>query len=209
MAIYDATLPIEEGMITFPGDPLFRMEQFFVTSSGDPFNLSVLHIGTHAGTHVDPPAHYINGGASVDELPLDVLIGPGVVMGLPGCRCIDSDTLRKAGLQGCKRVFFKTDNSIRLGEKTFREDFVYLTEDGAVHLVEAGVRLVGTDYLSIERFGNAGAPVHHILLSAGVVIVETLNLRDVPVGPCEMYCLPLRVRKGDGAPARVLIRSEH
>lgn len=208
MAIYDATLPIEEGMITFPGDPLFRMEKFLDTSSGDAFNLSILHIGTHTGTHVDPPAHYIKGGASVDELPLDALIGPGLVLGLPDCRCIDADILRKASLQNHKRVFFKTDNSSRLSHKTFREDFVHLSEDGASYLVEAGVRLVGTDYLSIERFGNVGAPVHHILLAAGIVIVETLNLKDVPVGPCEVYCLPLRVRQGDGAPARVLIRTE-
>jgi len=129
-------------------------------------------------------------------------------MGLPGVRWVDANTLRKRDLQGQTRVLFKTDNSSHLRSRTFCEDFVYLTEDGALYLVEAGVRLVGIDYVSIERFGNIGAPVHHILLSAGVVIVETLDLQQVPVGPCDVYCLPLRIRCGDGAPARVLVRTE-
>jgi arylformamidase len=209
MSLYDATLPLEEGMVTFPGDPVFGLERVLKTSSGDTFNLSLLHISTHTGTHVDPPAHYIEGGASVDELPLDVLIGPGLVMGLPGVRCVDSNTLRKGNLQGRTRVLFKTDNSNLLRSRTFHEDFVHLTEDGAHYLVKAAVRLVGIDYLSIERFGNAGAPVHHILLAAGVVILETLDLREVPVGLCDVYCLPLRIRCGDGAPARVLVRTEN
>ncbi|MDQ1240224.1 MAG: arylformamidase [Thermodesulfobacteriota bacterium] len=209
MPIYDATLPLEEGMVAFPGDPVFGLERVLKTSSGDAFNLSLLNICTHTGTHVDPPAHYIEGGASVDELPLDALIGPGLVMGLPGVRRVDANTLRKGDLQGRTRVLFKTDNSSRLRSRTFCEDFVHLTEDGALYLVEAGVRLVGIDYVSIERFGNIGAPVHHILLSAGVVIVETLDLQHVPVGLCDVYCLPLRIRCGDGAPARVLVRTEN
>ena len=107
MPIYDATLPLEEGMVAFPGDPVFGLERVLKTSSGDAFNLSLLHICTHTGTHVDPPAHYIEGGASVDELPLDALIGPGLVMGLPGVRWVDANTLRKRDLQGQTRVLFK------------------------------------------------------------------------------------------------------
>lgn len=209
MPIYDATLPIEVGMVTFPGDPVFGLETVLKTSCGDAFNLSLLHICTHTGTHVDPPAHYIEGGASVDELPLEAFIGPGLVLGLPGVRCVDANTLRKTDLHGRTRILFKTDNSSRLQSRTFYEDFVHLTEDGALYLVEAGVRLVGIDYVSIERFGNVGAPVHHILLSAGVIILETLDLREVPDGLCEVYCLPLKIRHGDGAPARVLVRTEN
>ncbi|RLB34289.1 MAG: cyclase family protein, partial [Deltaproteobacteria bacterium] len=171
MTLYDATLPMREGMITFPGDPPFRIETFFETRKGDPFNLALLHMGTHLGTHVDPPAHYLEGGATVDQVPLDVLVGPGVFLDLRGQSSINRKTLENAPIGDARRVLFRTDNETLLGAPRFREDFTALTEDGARYLVKRGVRLVGIDYLSIEQYMNPGAPVHRTLLGAGVLVV--------------------------------------
>ncbi len=174
MTLYDATLPMREGMITFPGDPPFRIETFFETRKGDPFNLALLHMGTHLGTHVDPPAHYLEGGATVDQVPLDVLVGPGVLLDLRGQSSINRKTLENAPIGDARRVLFRTDNETLLGAPRFREDFTALTEDGARYLVKRGVRLVGIDYLSIEQYMNPGAPVHRTLLGAGVLVVDCL-----------------------------------
>ena len=206
MTFYDATLPIREGMVTFPGDPPFRIEPYFQRHKGDPFDLALMSMSTHLGTHLDPPAHYLEGGITVDELPLETLVGPGVVLDLRGRPQIDRRALEKAPIASRIRILFKTDNGPRLLEPTFHEDYVHLTEDGARYLVEQGVLLVGIDYLSIERYKNQGAPVHHILLEAGIVVVEGVHLLEVPPGPYEILCLPLPIKGADGAPARLLLR---
>lgn len=206
MKLFDATLPIQEGMLTFPGDPPFQIKPFFQRQKGDPFDLALMSFGTHLGTHVDPPAHYLDGGATVDEIPLGSLIGPAVVLDMRGRSQIDRQALEQAPLGDHVRVLFKTDNSSRLLEPSFFPDFVHLTADGARYLVQKKVRLVGNDYLSIERYQNPGAPVHHILLEAGVLIVEGVHLLDVPPGPYEIFCLPMKIKGADGAPARVLLR---
>ncbi|MFH0822596.1 MAG: cyclase family protein, partial [Pseudomonadota bacterium] len=157
--------------------------------------------------HVDPPAHYITGGATVDQIPLSVLIGPGVVLDLRGVKSIGRAELQGASLEGCPRVLLKTDNGPRLEQSTFFEDYVHLTRDGAEYLLENNVVLVGIDYLSIENYDNVGAPVHRALLEAGVLVVEGVRLSEVPAGPCNVYCLPLRVFGGDGAPARVIVET--
>ena len=207
MPLYDATLPLHEGMLTFPGDPQFTMESVFSTQSGDRFNLALMSIGTHLGTHVDPPTHYLEGTATADQIPLSTLIGPGVVLDLRGAKTIGRSELEAAPLEDHPRVLFKTDNGPRLRGPAFTEDYVYLSDDGAEFLVEKGVVLAGIDYLSIEKYDNPGAPVHRRLLSAGMLVVEGVDLLDVPAGPCKIYCLPLRIRGGDGAPARVLIET--
>jgi arylformamidase len=207
MPLYDATLTIHEGMLLFPGDPQFFLETVFDRQKGDPFNLSLMKVSTHLGTHVDPPAHYVAGGATVDELPLEVMVGPGAVLDMRGRQRVDRAALEAAWIGDYPRVLLKTDNSPRLLEREFQSDYVALTEDGALFLVDKGVKLVGIDYLSIEQCVEPGAAVHHVLLAAGVLIVEGLFLADVPAGPCRVYCLPMKIKGGDGAPARVLIET--
>jgi arylformamidase len=204
--LYDATVLIREGMLTFPGDPPFKIDPFFSRAKGDPFDLALMSINTHLGTHVDPPAHYLDGGATVEQIPLEIMIGPGVVLDMAGRSRIDRQALEESDLQDHARILFKTDNSKLLSSSEFHEQYTYLTEDAAAYLVEKGVRLVGTDYFSIEKYRNPAAPVHTTLLKAGVLIVETLNLLDIPAGPCEIYCLPLKIQGADGAPARVIIK---
>jgi len=208
MKLYDASIPIRKGMVTFPGDPLFRMEPRSQIEKGDPVNVAIISMGTHMGTHVDPPAHYLDGGATVDEIPLDTLVGPGIVLDMRGVSQIDRQVLEGAPIGDHVRVLLKTDNGPLLFESSFHEDYVHLTEDGAKYLVEKGVCLVGIDYLSIERYQNPGAPVHRTLLQAGVLIVECVHLLEIPPGSYEIFCLPICIKGADGAPTRVLLREQ-
>jgi arylformamidase len=208
MTLYDATLPLRRETLTFPGDPSFEMKPLFQRNLGQPFNLSMVCMGTHQGTHVDPPAHFIDGGARVDEIPLEALVGPGIVLDMIGKRIVDRVDLANSPIGEHVRILMKTDNGPRLLESEFDENYVHLTQEAALYLVERGVRLVGIDYLSVDRFSDEDGPVHKILLKSGVVVLECVNLMEVPAGPCKIYCLPLRIEGGDGAPARVLVETD-
>jgi arylformamidase len=210
--IYDLSVPLSSGIPTYPGDPEIEIQDWSSLSKGDAANVSLLRFGAHSGTHVDAPAHFIDGAPRVDALPLDVLIGEAEVLDVPNdLKSIDLSFVRAHYQSGIKRVLFKTRNSVlwkRSGSR-FEQQYAYLDLEAATHLVEQGVRLVGIDYLSIEQFKQEGHPTHRALLSKGVVIVEGLNLNDVPAGKYELICLPLRISGGlgDGAPARAVLRT--
>ena len=204
--LLDVTVPLSSGVPTFPGDPRYEMERVLQISDGHPCNVARLSMGSHAGTHVDAPFHFLSEGATVEELPLDVLMGPARVLEILASHAIERSDLERIDLRGDVRVLFKTRNSGQLRNPAFQEDFVYLTEAAARYLVEVGVRLVGIDYLSVEKFGSTDFPVHHVLLRAGVIIVEGLDLSDAAAGEYDMACLPLRLVGADGAPARVVLR---
>jgi arylformamidase len=207
--IYDVSLPIFPGMATWPGNPTISVAAARSIARGDSSNVSDVHLGSHTGTHVDAPAHFIPGATGVDLVPNELLVGPVVVLGLEEVeRVITAGVLETAGIPaGTTRVFFKTRNSRRWAEGAveFDANFVHLDEGAAGWLVDHGLRVVGTDYLSIEGYKVPGAPVHHRLLGAGVLIVEGLNLSAVPAGSYQLFCGPIKLRGGDGAPARVLL----
>ena len=210
MRIYDVSVPISTGTPTYPGDPGIEVEQWAAISRGDPANVSLLRFGAHTATHVDAPAHFIEGAGKVDAMPLDVLIGEACVVEIPdGARVIEAGHVPE--LRGVGRVLFKTRNSAFWANPGghFRTDYTYLGTDAARALVEMGVRLVGIDYLSVERFGSEGFETHQVLLGNRVVIIEGLDLREVTAGTYELICLPLRIASGsgDGAPARVVLRT--
>jgi arylformamidase len=194
--IIDISRPIGPDTPVWPGDPPVVVEPVARLEAGDPAGVSRLALGTHTGTHVDPPAHFIPGGATVDALALDVLVGPAVVADVIAAGPVDRAALESLALpDGTTRLLLKTG-----------ADCGALTADGAQWLVDRGVSLVGADTLSIEP-ETLDYPVHRTLLGAGVVIVEGLDLRTVTPGPYQLVCLPLRIAGGDGAPARaVLIR---
>ena len=208
MPLIDVSLRLSARLPTYPGNPPFELEPVKRIEDGGSSNVSALHLGAHTGTHVDAPRHFFSGGAAVDALPLEALVGPARVVHFPGCRSIGAAELEQAGLQGVERVLIKTDNSAAWETAThFNPNFVYLAEDGARWLVQQGVRLVGVDYLSVEKYKEPGAPTHHHLLGAGVVVVEGLDLRGAPAGDYEVICLPLKIADADGAPARVVLRA--
>ena len=196
MEIIDISVPIRSGMVTYPGDPEVRLERTSSIADGAAANLSKLDFGVHSGTHVDAPVHFNDGAAGADELPLDVLNGP--------CEVVEVGRLDASAVdavpEGAKRVLFKTPNSELWATDSFADEFERLNGPAAKALVERGVRLVGVDYLSV---GDEDA--HHVLLGAGVVPVEGLDLRGVEPGSYELHCLPLRLVGSDGAPARAIL----
>lgn len=206
MKIHDITIPLSADLPVWPGDPPVRVEPVATIAGGDQANVSRLTLSTHSGTHLDVPRHFRDGGITVDQVPPELLLGRCRVLEIRGERAIGRRELMRLPVRGEERVLFKTDNSLLWGHRGFREDFVHLAEDGARYLIEAGVKLVGIDYLSIERFGGGGE-LHRLLLDAGVLILEGITLDGVEPGPYELICLPLRIEGGDGAPARVLLRS--
>lgn len=211
MPIYDVTVPVSNELPTWPSDPAVEISDFSSLSAGDAANVSMLNLGAHTGTHVDAPAHFIEGAAKVESLSLDALIGDAVVIELPeDALAIDEAFVQKHYVPGTERVLFKTRNSAFWSEPEpqFHTDFTYLDLPAAKWLVEQGIKLVGIDYLSIEKYASARHETHLALLSRSVVILEGLNLTGIAPGKYELICLPLRLRsnKGDGAPARVVLR---
>jgi arylformamidase len=173
---------------------------------GDFCNVSRLTIATHTGTHIDAPLHFLPGAASVVQLPVDVLVGPALVLEMAVAQEITAADLEAAAIPpGTERLLFKTRNSRLLDDDDFRRDFVYLTLDAARWLVERGVRLVAIDYLSVEQMDAQPNIVHQTLLRAGVIIVEGVDLRQVASGPYFLACLPLKIDGADGSPVRAVL----
>jgi len=211
MPIYDVTVPVSNELPTWPGDPGVQIDDVRILAK-DGANVSGLCFGAHTGTHVDAPAHFIEGAAKVELLPLDALIGEAEVIEVPRDRlAIDEAFVTANCSPGTTRFLFKTRNSAFWSEANprFHNDFTYLDLDAAKKLVQQRLKLVGIDYLSIEKFGQEKHETHVALLSSGVVILEGLNLSEVPAGRYELICLPLRLRTnlGDGAPARAVLRT--
>jgi len=204
----DISMPLFEGMPAFPGDPPFSSEAVLRPERGDAYFLSRIALGTHAGTHIDPPSHFLAGAPSVDQLDLETLQGPcRVLEARPEGRTIGPEVFDRLP-KGTTRLLLRTPNSERWARRLeFFGDFVGLGERAATRLVELGVRLVGIDSLSIETDLTGAYPVHRELLGHGVVIVEGLLLAGAPPGAYELSCLPLAVRNGDGGPARAVLRS--
>jgi arylformamidase len=204
---YDVTVPLSAAVPVFPGDPRFHMEFTHRIADGQPYNVARLTMGAHSGTHVDAPYHFLADGGTVDQLPLEILMGKCRVLDIGARDKIERKDLESRDLRDDLRVLLKTRMSGQLRVRDFQQDFVYLTPDAAQYLVQAGIKLVGIDYLSIERFGSEDFSAHHALLGAGVVIIEGLDLSEVEAGEYDMTCLPLRIVGADGSPARVVLRS--
>lgn len=209
MKIYDVTVAISENVPIYEGDPRVEIESSKQLAVGDGANVSQLCFGAHTGTHVDAPNHFIEGTKRIDQLDLDKLIGR--------CRVVEIDrSVIAVGpehlpqLDGIERLILKTRNSDfwNTPEDGFRSDFTYITEPAARMIADAGVKLIGIDYLSIEAPGSVGHPVHVALLEKEVVILEGVDLRAVSAGDYELVCLPLKYSggTGDGSPARTVLR---
>lgn len=208
MPIYDITLTISPDMPVWPGDPAVVLEQTESMDKGAEYNMTRLAMSVHAGTHVDAPHHFLNNGRTVESLPLAVLTGPCYVLQLPDdVDEITAEVLARTPIpDGVERLLFGTRNSRWWAQdvKQFQTDFVAVSEDGAQWLVERGVKLVGVDYLSVAPY-HESIPTHRVLLEAGIVALEGVNLSQVPRGFYDLYCLPLKLAGSDGAPARVIL----
>lgn len=209
MRTYDITLTLHPDMPVWPGDPAIEIERVSKIEEGASANVTRLAMTVHAGTHVDAPYHFLGGDTvTVDNLPLELLTGRALVLQLPDAvDLITAQVLRNSTIPPrTRRILFKTRNSKIWGQPGlgFQEDFVALSADGAQYLIQRGLQVIGVDYLSVAPYAD-GVPTHKILLAANVLIVEGLNLSQVPPGRYTMYCLPLKIAGADGAPARVIL----
>ena len=203
----DVSVTVRHGMPHWPDNPPIVMQRPMELLRGHACNLSHLAMGVHTGTHIDAPVHFIHQAAGVDEMPLAATMGPARVIEIADPRVITADELRGHSLQAGERVLFRTANSPRCWQADrFVEDFVYISEQAAEHLAETRVRTVGVDYLSVGGYHADGAKIHRILLSAGIWIIEGLDLSAVRAGRYELICLPVKLHGSDGAPARALLR---
>jgi arylformamidase len=207
MRIYDISLRVSPDLPVWPGDPPIVLKRVSKIEDGANANVSHYSGSVHSGTHIDAPKHFIRDGSGIDAIPLEVMIGRAYVIDLSKSSILDADTLDGAGIPPrTKRLLLKTKNSDlwAKGVTEFQEDFVAVDPSGAAWIARKGVQLVGVDYLSVAPFKQSVEP-HRILLGAGIVILEGLNLNEVRQGRYNLYCLPLNFVDSDGAPARAIL----
>jgi arylformamidase len=203
----DVSVPLYSGMVHWPDNPPVQIERIFAIERGDVCNVSKLAMGSHTGTHMDAPLHFVPTGVGIDTMPLDAVIGQARVIEIYDTTSIKPDELRPHNIQRGERVLFKTRNSTRCWQSdNFVEDFVYISQEAARYLAELAVQTVGVDYLSVGGFKKDGVETHRALLEAGIWIIEGLNLSQVQPGLYDLICLPIKMVNGDGAPARAILR---
>jgi len=193
----------------YEGDAPMKFDLLRDMRKGDVVTLSVYSLGAHSGTHIDAPMHFVANGAPIDQVALDPLIGAARVIEIAdSVQAIDAAELNGHAWRGAKRVLFRTRSTLRgwMDSPEFHRDFAYIAPDAAQLLADAGVRLVGVDYISAEQFGAPAPRTHQILLGRGIPIVEGLDLRPAPAGDYDVIVLPLKVAGHEGAPARAILR---
>ena len=200
----DVSVPISPDMLVWSTHERVSMTTEESVYAGERNRVTTLRLTTHTGTHVDAPYHFVENGLTVDQLDLDVLIGPSEVYDFRGRTAITAELLAEGGVGPVPRILLRTDNSEWIRTGPLPDLPAHLTEDAARYLVDKGVRLVGIDGLTVD--GRDAVAAHAALLRAGVIILETLDLSQVEPGDYELICLPLRIAGVDGAPARAVLR---
>jgi len=206
--VIDISVPLRDGMVHWPGDPPVRIRKVKeVGRAGSSSTLSLLSMGSHTGTHMDAPGHFLRRGRPIDRMPLSAVMGPARVIGIRDPEVIRVEELRLHGIRRGERILFKTRNSSRCWKtNSFVRDFVHLPAESACYLAGLRLRCVGVDYLSVGGYKRDGLEVHRLLLGAGIWIIEGLDLSKAQPGRYELICLPLKISGGDGAPARAVLR---
>ena len=203
----DISIPLRDAMVHWPSDPPVSIKRVKNIEQGDTVNLSLISMGTHSGTHIDAPIHFLKQGQGVDNIPIDTLVGRARVIEIRDPESIKPEELVGHRIRRGERILFKTRNSSHVWQKDeFVEDFVFVADAAADLLVDSGVRLIGVDYLSVGSFKHGGSYAHKTLLSGGIWTIEGLNLSKLTPGKYDLICLPLRIVAGDGAPARAILR---
>ena len=203
----DVSVPLHTGMVHWPDNPPVTIERELNMEHGDTCNVSKMSMGTHTGTHMDAPIHFIRAGIGIDQMPLTAAIGRARVIEIGDPVSIKPEELMGHNIQRGERILFKTRNSARCWQTDdFVEDFVYIAHEAAQYLASLGAQLVGVDYLSVGGSHVDGPETHQALLGGGVWIIEGLNLSQAEPGIYDLICLPLRIVGGDGAPARAILR---
>jgi arylformamidase len=210
--IHDISVKISDDLPVWPGDRRPRIDEVMKILRGDVANVSEVSMSIHTGTHLDAPNHFVEKGIPAWEIPLETLVGRALVVDLPGTNHIDASVLESLDFpKNVRRILLRTSNSTLWSSRrsVFNPEYVALTADAASWIVERGIALVGVDYLSVQPFADKSQQTHTTLLSAGVIILEGLDLSEVRAGEYTLYCLPLRIACRDGAPARAILIADN
>jgi arylformamidase len=205
----DISYPLSEDMIYWPQDPVPPdVKSNSYTSEVGTITMSQMTINTHHGTHVDTPRHFFPDGTTIDEMPLDAIMGPVRVIEIKDAESIKPEELAAHDIQPGERILFKTVNSSYYKTGKFVEDFVYISNEAAHFLKDKKVSVVGIDYLAVGSFRDRSSliEVHKTLLGSGIWIIEALDLSAVTAGRYEIICLPIKIKQGDAGQARAILR---
>ena len=211
MNIIDISIPLSEKTLVWEGDKGISVQRVAKLKEGSDFNVSRIELGVHAGTHIDAPFHVFENGDTVDQIPLDALIGYVQVVEIPnGISVIDKNCLMKLNFQdGIDRILFKTLPPIYLDTDPFpfNKDYVAINSEGAMYLADMDLRLIGVDHFSVSSYDDLKQP-HMILLDRGIVLLENIDLRQVVPEIYKLICLPMKIIGTDGAPVRAILIEE-
>lgn len=205
MKLYDISLTVSPQSIRWVSSQPMELIERKRMSRGDTNNSSSIHASAHAGTHVDAPFHFVPDGATIESIPLETFIGPALVCAVDAGTHVTGADVAKAGIQGDTRVLFKTRNSELMKKGVYDPSFAPFSVDAAEALVKLGVKLVGLDYLSAAG-ANEQVPVHRAFLDHGVILLEGVDLSEVPPGRYELFCPPVKLAGSDGSPCRAVLR---
>ena len=205
--LYDISVSLGDESIDFPGDTPYQRKMVQALEDGGECNLSEITMSAHAGTHMDAPSHFFSDGKTIDRFPVEKFILSALVVHVQNRVSIEPGELENMNVLPGEAILFKTSNSTegRIENGVFEENFVYLSEKGADWCLQKGVGLVGIDYITIEKYGSKGVPVHRKILGRGIPILEGVNLKSVPAGNYTLYCFPLKIGGGEGAPVRAVL----
>lgn len=201
----DISVGLSSGMVHWPGDPPVKIKRVFNIDKGDICNVSRLNIGSHTGTHMDAPLHFLRQGKGLDQMPVNATIGLARVIEIKDKESIKVEELKAYKIRKGERLLFKTINSKFWKGNKFKKNFIYISQDGARYLSDKKIRTVGIDYLSVGGFYKDSLETHHTLLKAGIWVIEGLDLSQVKAGRYDLVCLPLKIFNSDGAPARAVL----
>jgi arylformamidase len=207
--IYDISLTLGQQEAVYPGDPEFKQETVTSLADGGIAEVSEFSICAHCGTHLDLPAHFIQGARTMETYPPGDFILPARVVQIDDEEAVTLRELESKKIEPGGAVLFKTTNSESglVCSGSFSHRYVYLTPDAARFCVTRGVKLVGLDYYSVDLYGDSGYPTHHVLLNGNVMILEGINLAEVQEGDYTLIALPLKIKGAEASPVRaVLVR---
>jgi arylformamidase len=203
----DVTVPVRNGMVHWPGDPEYKIRQVLDQRNGDICTLSHIDMSVHTGTHMDAPRHFLQGAATMEQMPIEATIGPARVIAISDTIAIRRPELEQHNLQAGERILIKTPNSAKSwNSDAFDEEYVFIAADAAAYMAERRIRAIGVDYLSVGGFRQDMVETHQTILRAEIWIIEGLNLSAVEPGAYELVCLPLKLVGSDGSPARAVLR---
>ncbi len=205
--MYDISVTLGEESIDYPGDTPYRREMASRLEDGEAYDLSGLELSAHSGTHIDVPAHFVPGGKAIDQYQVENFVFSALVLDIDDRRCVMASSVEKADIRQGEAVLFRTENSVsgRCRNGVFSESYVHLSPAAADACVAKGVALVGIDYISIEKYGDLDFPAHRTLLSAGVLVLEGIDLARVQPGRFTLFCFPLKMRGAEASPTRAVL----